>query len=124
MSSALVKASAQALAAMKDPEAHEALERGVAAWTAYFEAKLSGSEMRFSDWTRSLGTLAAIVEAWGALGAKGAVAALEKGLVPKVLGRSTKVGTSERVPQDPSTAFVALALAVAKAYVQGGATAG
>ena len=88
----------------------------MAAWALYFEDKLSGEQMRFSDWQRSLGTLAALVGAWADLGGKGAVGALEKGLVPKVLGRTTKVDTSERVPQDPSRAFQALAKAVARCY--------
>jgi len=122
--SALVKASAQALAAMKDPEAAEAFERASAAWTLYFESKLSGSDMRFSDWARSLGTLTVIVESWGALGAKGSLAALDKGVVPKVLGSTTKVDVSERVPQDPTAAFGALAKAVAGAYAAADAGAG
>jgi dienelactone hydrolase len=114
--SGLVVSASSALAAMKDPEAHEALQRGVAAWVLYFEDKLTGDGMRFSDWQRSLTTLAALVGAWADLGGRGAAGALEKGLVPKVLGRTTKVDTSERVPQDPSRAFQALAKAVARCY--------
>jgi dienelactone hydrolase len=122
--SALVVAAAQASALVKDPEAHEALQRAVAAWVAYFEDKLSGEQMRFSDWQRSLGTLASLVGAWADLGGRDATTALEKGLVPKVLGRTTKVDTSERVPQDPSKAFQALAKAVARCYAAGKASAG
>jgi hypothetical protein len=114
--SGLVAAAAEALALVKDPEAGEALEKGLAAWILYFEDKQMGSGMRFSDWERSLGALTALAAAWGGCGAKGAVGPLEKGVVARVLGRTTKVETSERVPQDPGVAFRALAKAVAACF--------
>jgi hypothetical protein len=58
-----------------------------------------GETMRFSDWERSLGTLAAIVGAWADVGGAGAPDALEKGLVARVFLAPPKVETAPR-PQD------------------------
>jgi hypothetical protein len=99
------------------------LSKGVLAWTAYFEDKVASGGMRYSDWERSVSTLAEVVEAWAAVGGKDAVAVLEKSVVPKVFEANVKVETSDRVPQDPGRARVALAKAVAQAYAKAGAPA-
>ena len=72
--------------------------------------------MCFSDWERSLLTLAGIVSAWADLGGAGAPERLDKDVVGKLFAAPCKVQTSERVPQDPSFARSALATAVGKAY--------
>jgi hypothetical protein len=74
--------------------------------------------MRFSDWQRSVGTLAAVVEAWAAVPGKDVVAVLDRTVVTRVFAASVKVETSDRVPQDPSGARTALAKAVGAAYVK------
>ena len=116
--SVLTAAAARALAALPDPEAGDALGRGVQAWTAYFEDKVMGEGMRYSDWQRSVTTLSELVAAWAALGAKDAVPTLEKSVVAKVFAANVKVETSERVAQDPSQARASLAKAVGAAYVK------
>ena len=68
-------------------------------------------------------TLAEIVQAWAALGAKDGVAVLEKSVVTKVFAANVKVDTSNRVPQDPSQALTALAKAVGAAYAKAQAPA-
>ncbi len=75
-----------------------------------------GEAMRFSDWERSLRTLAAVVGAWGDLGGAGSVDLLDKAVVARVFGAAPKIETSDRVPQDPSLARTLLAGAVAHAY--------
>jgi predicted esterase len=118
LGSVVATAAARALAALPDPEPGEAFAKGVEAWTLYFEDKVAGSGMRFSDWQRSVGTLAAVVEAWAAVPGKDVVAVLDRTVVARVLAASVKVETSERVPQDPSAARTALAKAVATAYAK------
>lgn len=122
-SSVLAVAAARALAALPDPEAGDALAKGVAVWTGYFEDKAMGSAMRYSDWQRSISTLGALVDAWVALGAQDAVPVLDRTVVAKVFAPALKVETSERVPQDPSAARAALAKAVGAAYAKAQAPA-
>jgi dienelactone hydrolase len=121
--SALAVEAARALALLADPESGDAFADGARAWTAYFQDKLTGSEMRYSDWARALGTLAAVIESWAAVGAQGAVAVLEKSVIPKTVGLTTKVETSERVPQDVSGPFAAVCGAAARCYAKGQAPA-
>lgn len=114
--SVLAVAAAQALASVPDAEAGPALAAASTAWVAYFDKHRLGETMRFSDWERSLRTLAAIVGAWADVGGAGAPDALEKGVVARVFLAAPKVETSDRVPQDPSLARTALATAVGRAY--------
>jgi hypothetical protein len=114
--SVLVAAAARALATLPDAGAGPSLAAATTAWVAYFDKKRMGETMRFSDWERSLLTLAAVVSAWADVGGAAAPEALEKGVVARVFQAPPKVETSERVPQDPSLARVALATSVARAY--------
>jgi hypothetical protein len=72
--------------------------------------------MRFSDWERSLLTLAGVVTAWAELGGHGAPDAIDRSVVAKIFSNPPTVEVSERVPQDPSSARSALASAIGKAY--------
>ena len=114
--SGLATAAARALVAVKDPASVEAFPAATRAWAAFFESKRMGETMRFSDWERSLRTLAAVVGPWGDLGGAGAVDLLDKLVVARVFAAAPKVETSDRVPQDPSLARTLLAGAVAHAY--------
>ncbi len=116
--------SAKALVALTDGEGLKALAKGAAAWAAYFESKLSGERMHFSDWRRSINTLAAVVDAWGVLATPEAdVADLSSVCVRTVFGRSIDVRTSDRVPQNPDQMRNALAKALGTAYRAAGADA-
>lgn len=109
--------AAAALVALGDREALKALGKGARAWAAYFTSKLSGQRMHFSDWKRSITTLAALVEAWAGLATPDAeVDDLAGVCLDTVFGEAVEVRTSERVPQDPSAMRVALAGALGKAY--------
>jgi hypothetical protein len=107
--------SARALVALADPEGGPPLARAVETWTRYYEDKSGGADVHFSDWTRSLSTLAALVEAWGTL-ATDNPSLLARTVVARVLAPQHKVQTSDRVPQDPSEARTALARAVGTAF--------
>ena len=117
--SVLAVAAARALAAIPDAEAGPALAAATTAWVGYFDRHRAGEAMAFSDWERSLGTLAAIVSAWADVGGAAAPETLEKGVVARVFQAAPKVETSDRVPQDPSVARTALATAVGRAYAEG-----
>jgi hypothetical protein len=108
--------AAKALVLLADPEGGDALEKGIEAWTKYYEDKVMGSSVRISDWERTLFTLAPVVEAWGALAAKGDPTFLKKTVVARVLAPQHKVEISDRVPQDPSEARTALAKSIASAF--------
>jgi len=114
--SVLVAAAARALAAVRDAEAGPALGGAVTAWVAYFDRKRMGETMRFSDWERSVRTLAVVVNAWAELGGGGAADVLDKTVVARAFAAPPKVETSERVPQDPGVARATLAAAVGRAY--------
>lgn len=118
MGSVLAMSAARALAELHDPESGEAFVKAVEAWTAYFEEKVAGGTMRFSDWQRAVGTLANVVDAWSEVPSKELVAVLDRAVVARVLAVKLKVEVSDRVPQDPSTARVALAKAVGTAYAK------
>ncbi|MFO0932698.1 MAG: hypothetical protein U1E39_08305 [Planctomycetota bacterium] len=117
--SVLAVAAARALAALPDAEAGPALAAATTAWVAYFDRHRMGESMRFSDWERGVGTLAAIVGAWADVGGAGPPDALDKGVVARVFAAAPKVETSDRVPQDPGLARAALATAVGRAYAAG-----
>ncbi|HVG94608.1 MAG TPA: hypothetical protein VND21_09180, partial [Planctomycetota bacterium] len=119
--SVLAGAAAQALAALKDEGGVEALGKATTAWVAYFDRKRSGETMRFSDWERSLSTLARIVGAWADLGGKGAPEALDASVVARIFAAPPRIETSDRVPQDPSRARTELAAAAGRAYQAAGA---
>lgn len=122
--SMVARECARALAALQAPEALRALGKGIQAWTAYYESKLAGDGMRFSDWRRSTAVLVDLVEAWAVLAPADAQATiLAKTVVERVLAPQHEVATSERVPQDPSRTRTALAAAVGKAYARTGAAA-
>ena len=121
--SALAVQAARALALLKDAEAAEAFGQAVEHWTAWLEDKRSGADMRFSDWQRGVGTLAALVAGWAAVGGKDAPAVLEKSVVARVFANTPKIETSDRVPQDPSVVRTALAQAAGAAYAAAGAPA-
>ena len=114
--SVLAAACARALATLKDPGAADALAAATKAWAAFFEGKRMGDGMRFSDWERSVRTLAVVVEASADLGGAQPVDLLDKAVVARVFAAGPKVETSERVPQDPDLARAELARAVARAY--------
>lgn len=123
--SRVARACAKALLALKDEQGSAALAKGIEAWTAYYESKVSGGGMRFSDWRRSTTVLADLVDAWAGLApADAKPAVLDKALVTRVLKPQHEVATSKRVPQDPSRTRTAMALAVAKAYKRTNAPAG
>jgi hypothetical protein len=119
--SRLVVEAARALARLQDPDAGPALAKGIEAWTVYFEDKEEGGKMAFSDWQRTLPTLAAIVRTWTEGAAEGDVAVLDATVVRRVLAPDVAVQTSERVPQDAMRALVDLTQAVARAYAKWGA---
>ena len=101
--SMLAEACARALVALEDAEAPDALAKGIEAWTAYYEDKVMGDAMRYSDWRRSTHVLAELLGAWAELAAPDAdPRCLERSVVDHVLAPEHKVQTSERVPQDPS----------------------
>ncbi len=115
--SMVARESAKALVALKDADGLSALGKGIEAWTVYYESKVSGKEMRYSDWNRSTTVLADLVAAWASLApADAKPAVLEKVLVQRVLQPQHKVQTSSRVPQDPSATRAAMARAIAQAY--------
>jgi hypothetical protein len=116
--SVLTVASARALALLADPESGASFAQAVEAWAGYFEDKLAGGTMRFSDWHRSLGTLAEVVGAWSEVPSKETVSVLDRAAVARVLAVVVKVEVSDRVPQDPAPAFVTLSKAVATAYAK------
>lgn len=115
--SGVAVAAARALVALADAEGGRALARGVEAWTGYYESKVSGEGMRFSDWMRAVPTLAVLVDAWASLPGTGEATALDRSVVKRLLVPAHEVATSARVPQDPSAPRIALAKAVARAYV-------
>ena len=111
------RAAAEALVALQDAEGLSALEKGIAAWAAYYESKVMGEGMRYSDWQRATGVLASLLEAWAAVASADANAdPLDRVLVARVLAPQHAVQTSERVPQDPSRTRSAMAQAVARGY--------
>ena len=111
---------ALALARIGADEQRKALARAVESWTQFFEGKVPASgPVAFSDWERSLNTLAALCASWGTLAADlGNAKALCKTVVARVLKPNHAVRTSERVPQDPSRARTALVDAVAKSFAR------
>ena len=123
-SSAVAVECAQALVALKDAEGLRALERGIEAWTGYYESKQM-DPMRYSDWRRATTVLIALAEAWATLAPADAKAdVLGKTVVARVLAAQDTVQTSSRVPQDPAANRAALARAVAQAYKRTNAPAG
>jgi len=113
----VARACAAALVAGKDTEALPALGKALEAWTAYYERKVTGQEMRYSDWRRSTNVLAELAAAWAALAsAEASAGVLERTLVARVFQPQHAVQTSSRVPQDPSATRQAMAAAVARAY--------
>lgn len=114
--SVLAVAAARALVALKDTASAEAFTAATRAWAAYFESKRATATMSFSDWERSVYTLARVISAWGDLGGAGSVDLLDKLVVARVFAAGPKVETSERVPQDPGLARAELARAVGHAY--------
>ncbi|MHC5009698.1 MAG: hypothetical protein ACYTG6_01975 [Planctomycetota bacterium] len=121
MQAAVATEAARALERLQDAEAGRAFERAVEAWTAFYESKLMGDGMRFSDWERIVPTLASIVASWAATPVQGDASDLDRTVVRRLLAAGHLVSTSERVPQDPSVARAALAGAVATAYAAWGA---
>jgi len=109
--------AARALAALGDAEAGPALHRAIQAWTQYYEDRVEGTKVAFSDWQRAVPTLTELIDAWAALPTPGDPRALDATVVKRVLAPGHVVDTSERVPQDPSAARKALVAAVTKAYV-------
>ncbi len=108
---------AKALVALADAEGIGSLGRALEAWTVYYESKVMKPAMRYSDWRRSSNVRAALADAWAALAsAESDAKALERTIVERVLAPQHEIQTSSRVPQDPSTARAAMAVAVAKAY--------
>ena len=115
--SLVAQEAARALVALKDVDGPDALAKGIEAWTAYYEDRVMGKGVRYSDWRRSTDVLADLVDAWAELATPEAkVSFLEKTVVARVLAPQHEVETSERVPQDPSAARTAIARAIAKAY--------
>lgn len=114
--SPLAAEAAHALAVLKDAGASEALAAATKLWAAYFESKRMSDGMRFSDWERSVRTLARVVDGWADLGGAGSIDLLDKLVVARVFAAGPKVETSDRVPQDPGLARLELARAVARAY--------
>jgi len=115
--SRVARACAKALVAQKDAGALGALGKALGAWAQYYESKVMGEQMRYSDWHRVSTVLADLTEAWAALAPTDASpGVLEKAVVRRVLAPQHKVQTSKRVPQDPSTTRTAIARAVAQGY--------
>ena len=112
--------AARALARVGTGQQRRSLDRALDSWTKFFESKVPGSSpVAFSDWERSLHTLAALVESWGALSVgAGEGKAVCKTVVSRVLAPNHDVRTSKRVPQDPSLARTALASAIAQAFAK------
>ncbi len=114
--------AAKALSALKQEDGQDALLRAIEQWCGYYESKLMGEQMRYSDWRRSINTLAALVRAFADLAtSESAVKRLEKNVVARVFEAKTQVETSSRVPQDPNAARKRLAAAVGAAYAVAGA---
>ncbi len=117
-------ACAEALAALKDAEGLAALGKGIEAWTGYYEDKVVNGGLSYSDWRRATHVLVALVRAWADLAdPASSTTVLEKVLVQRVLAPQHQIETSSRVPQDPSSARMALAQAVARAYKHTSASA-
>lgn len=108
--------AARALAALADAEAGASLQRAIEAWTQYYEDRVTGGKMDFSDWQRAVPTLTALVDARASLPAQGDPRSLDATVVKRVLAAGHVVNTSERVPQDPAAARKALVAAVTRAY--------
>ncbi|MDA1194522.1 MAG: dienelactone hydrolase family protein [Planctomycetota bacterium] len=107
---------AQAIARRKDPEGTAALSRAVELWVGYYESHHM-EPLAYSDWQRSVSVLTALCEAWADLATpESKPEVLGRSVVARVLALQHEVRVSERVPQDPAAARLALATALGRAY--------
>ncbi len=122
--SRVARACAAALVALQDEGALGAVGKALGVWAGYYESKVMGEEMRYSDWHRVSTVLADLSQAWATLAPPDAApAVLDKVVVRRVLAPQHVVRTSPRVPQDPSATRSAIACAVAEAYKRTNASA-
>jgi hypothetical protein len=121
----VVREVASALRKLAAPAAADALAKALSAWATWFDRKLQGKKIDYPDWEEACGTLAELVEAYGACGPGGAGAAnVERVVVRGVLARDVAVDALARAGQDASRPRSRLARAVGRAYASLGAPDG